>query len=232
MSKQLPPQSDPDRRVRIKVCGLTTPGDARMAADAGAHWIGLNFHPPSPRFVADDGAAAIMAALPESTRPVGLFVDRPPAEIAARAGHLGLRIVQLHGDEPPEDVADLNAAGLCVVRAFRLKDPGSITRMVAYLGRCADLGASPVAVLVDAYVVGRPGGTGTMIDNELLECLPHLPHLILAGGLSPANVADQVKAVRPWMVDVAGGVESQPGRKDPEKIAAFVREALSGCSRP
>jgi phosphoribosylanthranilate isomerase len=211
--------------VRIKVCGLTRPEEAVSCARLGADWIGLNFHPGSPRRVDPGSAAEIVAALPAETEAVGLFVDRPPREVADLADRLKLRIVQLHGQEPPEDLLALSS--LTIVRAFRLGDAGSIAAMMAYLHRCEVLGRAPDAVLVDAYVAGRPGGTGQAIATDLLDQLPPLPRLILAGGLTPENVAGRLRLirVRPWMVDVASGVESSPGRKDPERVSAFIRAA-------
>jgi phosphoribosylanthranilate isomerase len=219
------PASD-NPRLRVKVCGLTTPGDALAAASAGADWIGLNFHPPSPRYVSLETAAGIVSALPATTEAVGVFVDRPPTEVAEVAARVGLRIVQLHGDEPVEDLPRLS--GLTIVRAFRLPDVEAIARMESYLQRAEQLGRAPDAVLVDAYVPGQAGGTGRTIGDDLLDRLPPLPRLILAGGLSPANVAERVARVRPWMVDVAGGVESSPGRKDPALVAAFIAAARAG----
>jgi phosphoribosylanthranilate isomerase len=207
--------------VRVKVCGITTPGDALECASAGADWIGLNFHPPSPRWIDPGAAAAIVARLPATTQAVGLFVDRAPCEVVAMATRVGVRIVQLHGDEPPEDLPQLE--GLLIVRAFRLSDAASVVRMDAYLERAAYLGRAPDAVLVDTYVPGVPGGTGRSIPTDILDRLPALPHLILAGGLTPENVAERVARVRPWMVDVAGGVESAPGRKDLDRVIAFIR---------
>jgi phosphoribosylanthranilate isomerase len=207
----------------VKICGLTTPEDAVATAEAGADWIGLNFYPPSPRYVTPDAAAAIVRRLPPTVAPVGLFVDRSPAEVAEVAEEAGLRIVQLHGDEPPEMVAALG--GLRVVKAFRLGDAQAVERMKAYLAETDRLGRPPEAVLVDAFLPGLPGGTGRSVADELLDLLPPLSRLILAGGLTPENVGERVARARPWMVDVAGGVESAPGRKDPARVAAFVRNA-------
>lgn len=220
--------ADPAGRVLVKVCGITSAADAHMVEAAGADWVGLNFHPPSPRYIGGDARAVEVRAALRSACPVGLFVDRPREEVAERASRLGLATVQLHGDEPPDDVAWLKRAGLMVVRAFRLKDEEAIARLTAYLERCSEQGGAPDAVLVDAYVAGVPGGTGRTIADSLLEHLPALPNLILAGGLTPENVAGRVAAVRPWMVDVAGGVESAPGRKDRDLVAAFVRQARMG----
>lgn len=211
--------------VLIKICGLTDPADARVAAAAGADWIGLNFHPSSPRRVDEPTAARIRDALPTGVEAVGLFVDRPAAEVAAVASRLGLGIVQLHGAEPVEDLVALRH--LRVIRAFRLGTTEDIGRMASYLARAEELGCGPNAVLVDAFVAGTHGGTGVAIATALLDAIPRHPRLILAGGLNPANVAERVAAVRPWMVDVASGVEAPgiPGRKDPGLVAAFVRAA-------
>lgn len=212
--------------MRIKVCGVTTPADAAMAAGAGAVWIGLNFHRPSPRFVDEATAGAIISALPEGVEPVGLFVERSSAEIGSTAARLGLRVVQVHGEGPPDDLAALR--GLTVVRAFRLGGEADLLGMAAYLERAEGLGCPPSAVLVDAFVAGQAGGTGRTIPPDLLDRLPRHSRLILAGGLTPENVAGLVARVRPWMVDVASGVESAPGRKDPAKVSAFVR-AVRDC---
>lgn len=208
-------------RVRVKVCGLTSVADALACAEAGADWLGLNFHPASSRRVDSSLAAEIVAALPPGCLAVGLFVDRPTAEVAATAARVGLRVVQLHGDEAPEDLRALGR--LTLVRAFRLGDDAAVARMAAYLDRAAALGRAPDAVLVDSYVPGQAGGTGHAIASDVLDRLPALPRLILAGGLTAENVADRVARVRPWMVDVASGVESSPGRKDSGRVAAFIR---------
>jgi phosphoribosylanthranilate isomerase len=205
----------------VKICGVTCVEDALSCAELGAHWIGLNFHPPSPRSVDPSAAAAILAALPCHVTAVGVFVDRPAATVAELADRLGLHVVQLHGQEPPEDVAALGR--FKVIRAFRLRTVAGWTTVADFVARAEGLGRAPHGVLVDAYVPGVAGGTGLTIDLSLLdEALP-LPRLILAGGLTAENVGERIRRVRPWMVDVASGVESTPGRKDPARIAAFVR---------
>ncbi|WP_435019574.1 phosphoribosylanthranilate isomerase [Tundrisphaera sp. TA3] len=214
--------------VRIKVCGLKDVPSALSCAEAGVDWIGLNFHPPSPRSISLERAAEITSALPEHVEAVGLFVDRDPAAIAAVADGAGLDLIQLHGQEPPEDLLAL--APRRIVRAFRLGDLASIDRMVAYLRRAEELGHPPEAILVDAYVPGHPGGTGHSIAASLLADLPSHPRLILAGGLSPGNVAERVALVRPWMVDVASGVESAPGLKDSRLVSSFVAAARHGIA--
>ena len=206
--------------MKIKVCGLTTPADAIACVEAGVDWVGVNFHPGSPRFVDREQAVVIRHALAGRVGAVGLFVDRPAAEVVATAEAVGLDAVQLHGEEPPEFLAGLR--GLRVVKAFRLKDAGSFDAMRLYLDRCEELGHPPYAILVDAFVPGLSGGTGVAIAEGLLASIPRHPRLILAGGLTPENVAGRAGRVGPWMVDVASGVESSPGRKCPERIGAFV----------
>jgi phosphoribosylanthranilate isomerase len=204
----------------VKICGVTDPEDARAALAAGADWIGLNFYPPSPRYVDPGRASAVLDALADRTRAVGLFVGRPAAEVRETARRLGLGVVQLHGDESPAMLPELE--GLTVIKAFRIRDVRSLLELQTFLELALELGRAPDVVLVDAHVPGVPGGTGQAIADDLLTLLPPLPKLALAGGLTPENVASRVRAVRPWMVDVAGGVESAPGRKDPAKVAAFV----------
>ncbi len=216
------------RPLLIKVCGLTDPGEAAAVAAAGADYIGLNFHPGSPRYVAPELAAAIVAALPDSTVPVGLFVDRPPAEVAEVAMRVGLRVVQLHGDEPPASLAALS--DLLIVKAFRIGSAEGLAAMQAYLDEADRIGRPPDAVLVDAHVPGLVGGTGRTIDDGVMAGLPGHPRLILAGGLTPENLRERlaILGAAPWMVDVASGVESSPGRKDLERVTAFVKAARPG----
>jgi phosphoribosylanthranilate isomerase len=209
--------------VRVKICGLTCVDDAQACAEAGVDWIGLNFHPASPRYVGLARAAEIIAALAASVSVVGVFVDRPAQEVAEVAERLGLAIVQLHGQEPLNDLLVLDH--LQIIRAFRLERASAWTEVTEYLARAKSMGRLPDAVLIDAYVAGMPGGTGAIIANDILDCVPPLPRLILAGGLNPENVADRVARARPWMVDVASGVESSPGRKDPARVAAFIDAA-------
>lgn len=216
-------ETDSLSSVLVKVCGLTSVGEALSCAQAGVDWIGLNFYEGSPRRIDHSVAAEIVSALPPSCTPVGLFVNRPPEDVAETADRLGIRVVQLHGDEPPETLLALQ--DFQVVRAFRLADPEAVDRMRDYLDRTEALGCPPFAVLVDGYAPGQAGGTGRLVDADLFEILPRLPRLILAGGLTAENVAERVARVHPWMVDVASGVESSPGRKDRSRVAAFVKAA-------
>jgi phosphoribosylanthranilate isomerase len=223
-------------RVKVKVCGLTEVANALACAEAGAEWIGLNFHPSSPRSISVDRGAEIAFELMRKTQAcaVGLFVDRPWEEVAEIATEAGLGTIQLHGEEPPEYLLHLQRykSPLKAIRAFRLSDTASVDRMISYLDRADQLGCPPGYLLVDAHVPGQPGGTGQSIGFDVLAHLPSHPRLILAGGLTPENVAERVALVRPWMVDVASGVESSPGVKDPVRVAAFVAAAKAGASRP
>jgi len=209
--------------LKIKVCGLATPDDARACVEAGVDWVGLNFHPGSIRCVEPSQASEIRAALDGRAEAVGLFVDRRPADAIAIARAVGLDLIQLHGSEPPEDLPHF--AGLRVIKAFRVGDLASIATIHRFLEAAERLGHPPYAILVDAFVAGMAGGTGVAIGDDLLSEMPSHPRLILAGGLTPKNVAERLTRIRPWMVDVASGVESAPGQKCPERIGAFVAAA-------
>jgi phosphoribosylanthranilate isomerase len=209
--------------VRVKICGLTRVDEAIACAELGADWIGLNFHPPSPRYVAPELAAAIVAALPASASAVGVFVDRPAQEVAEAAARAGIGIIQLHGQEREEDLIALKS--LQIIQAFRLDRAAAWSRVIDYIARADALGRLPDAVLIDAYVPGQLGGTGSLVADAVIDSIPPLPRLILAGGLNPDNVAERAGRARPWMVDVASGVESAPGRKDLARVEAFIRAA-------
>lgn len=220
--------------LRVKICGVVNPTAALDAWRAGADWVGLNFHPPSPRALdPPESAAEIVAALGEE-RVVGLFVNRPASEIEAFAARVGLRLIQLHGDETPNDAYALTAAGLKIVKAFRIGDVQAIVQARRWIDRTRELtqGAAPFACLFDAFVPGRFGGTGATLTASLLNELGPLlaePELrpILAGGLTPENLSERLDLcpISPWMVDVAGGVESAPGVKETARMSAFVAAA-------
>ena len=208
---------------RVKICGITRPDDGRHAARAGADAIGLVFYPPSPRYVSPRQAADIVAALPPFVTTVGLFVDAPPEQIAALLEQVPLDMLQFHGDESPAYCAAFQRPW---IKALRMRD-GVDPRVEA--DRYGAAGAR--GLLVDSYVPGVPGGTGERFDWDRLPADPSLP-LVLAGGLDPANVAEAVRRVRPWAVDVSGGVEvlgvdgrRQGGIKDPGAVSAFIRAA-------
>jgi phosphoribosylanthranilate isomerase len=210
--------------LRIKVCGVTTAADARAAARAGADAVGLNFYPPSPRYVDVARVGPILEELPAAVEAVAVFAERRAAEACRLAEPFPrLRTVQLHGcGDGPED------GGLFrLIPAFGVKDCDDLAAVTAYLDRCRERNCLPAAVLVDARVPGLYGGTGQTAPWGLLaDFRPPVP-LILAGGLTPENVAEAVRTVRPAMVDVAGGVEGRPGVKDPDKMRRFIDQARS-----
>jgi phosphoribosylanthranilate isomerase len=217
--------------IRVKICGLTRVDQAVACAELGVDWIGLNFHPTSPRYVEPSQAAEIVRALPQSVSAVGVFVDRPVVEVAELASRTGIGIVQLHGQESPEVIGLLRP--FRVVKAFRLESYAAWGRVVDYLAQAESLGSPPDAILIDSYVAGKPGGTGQTIDGDFFDGKPPLDHLILAGGLNASNVAEHIRRAGPWMVDVASGVESAPGCKDLSKVAAFVKAVrLASFGRP
>ena len=198
-------------RVAVKVCGLTTPEDAAGCARLGVWGIGVVFAAGSPRRVGVEQAAAVCAAIPEGVARVGVFVGASPAEMAAIARLAGLTHLQLHGDADPGDAR--RESGLPVIQGVRVSGPEALARARA---SAADL------VLLDAAVAGRHGGTGTAFDWALLEGDPLGRPFALAGGLTAANVGEAVRRLSPALVDVSSGVESSPGRKDTERVAAFV----------
>lgn len=200
--------------VKVKICGVTTVADARDAVAAGADFVGLNFHPASPRFLTVDAAREIAAAVP-SVRIVGVFVDRPAEAVRRIVAAVGLHLVQLHGGETP---ADCEGMGVPVIKALRPRSAAELTAL-----------AAPFAteyILVDSYVPGSSGGTGVSIDPGIIAGVDRR-RLFVAGGLKPGTVAAVVQRVRPFAVDVASGVESEPGRKDREKVVEFIRCAKS-----
>lgn len=208
---------------RVKICGVTTPADARHAADAGADAVGLNFYPKSPRYLTPPQAADLIRALPPFTAPVGVFVGLPLRQVCAVAYQLGLRGVQTYDDTPPAE----DTFPFAHLPAFRVKDAAGLDHVRQFVEAATAAGRPPAAVLVDSFVAGEMGGTGHRAPWHLLAGFDAGVPLILAGGLTPENVAEAVAVVRPWGVDVASGVESAPGVKDPAKVAAFVRAARS-----
>jgi phosphoribosylanthranilate isomerase len=206
----------------IKICGLRDVATAQAVAELRPSAIGLNFYAGSLRRIDEATAAAIVRVLPSGIEAWGVFVNHPAAEVRRIAACCGLHAVQLHGDETPEQIAEL--APLRVIRAFRVGEAG-LDEMAAYLEACRRAGAIPSACLIDARVEGAYGGTGLVAPWELLakeSRRSSWPPLILAGGLTPENVADGIRVVHPWGVDVAGGGESSPGVKDLERVRRFI----------
>jgi phosphoribosylanthranilate isomerase len=202
--------------TKIKICGIKTVDDALAAMDAGADMIGFNFYPKSPRYIDVDKCRDIMSVMRKygHVTYVGVFVNASIEEIHVTMENCGLSLAQLHGDETPEVLNALNGKAF---KAFR-----GVPQSLDDFAR-----NSAPALLVDAAVKGSYGGTGTTADwNSAAELAKKYP-LLLAGGLTPENVVEAVNRVKPWGVDVASGVESAPGMKDPKKMKAFV-QAIQG----
>ena len=223
---------------QIKICGITNVGDAKAAVEVGADAVGLNFFPKSPRFITQEAAARIIAAIPRRVVKVGLFVNEAAVTVAKTFDILGLDLIQLHGDEPPEYLLQLGNRP--VMKAFRLASDG-LPSLEAYIAKYFDLcraGFQPVAenrqvgnlsyILIDSLLEGQYGGTG--VPSDWTTCarfanISNLPPLVLAGGLTPDNIAQAIRQVRPTAVDTASGVETAPGQKDRNLMAAFVENA-------
>ncbi len=205
----------PDRRSsppRVKICGITSVADALAAAELGADAIGLNFWPRSRRYVAPEAARAIVRALPPFVTAVGVLVD-PTRDEALRCADLsGVRVLQLHGDEPASLCA---ALPLPVVKAIRVADSHALAALASY---------EVAAFLLDSASPGF-GGSGRTFDWSIAAAAAAEARVILAGGLDPENVAEAVRTVRPWAVDVASGVESSPGVKDVDRMRRFIQQA-------
>jgi phosphoribosylanthranilate isomerase len=222
--------------LRVKICGITRLPDALAAVEAGADALGFMFYERSPRYVRAAAAAQIIRELPPRVTRVGVFVNATEEEVRRTAAECGLDALQFHGEESPEFCARFGGevsadvlrtlsraadGGLGpvfrVIKAFRIRDADSLDALPAY--RCG-------AWLLDSYVPGQPGGTGSTFNWDLaIEAGRAGRPVILAGGLVPENVAEAVRRVRPYGVDVSSGVESAPGRKDPARVRAFVQAA-------
>lgn len=206
----------PQCRTRVKFCGITRPADARSAARLGVDAIGLVFYPPSPRAVQIEQARAIVAALPPFVSVVGLFVNAEPRAIREVLAAVPLHLLQFHGEET---CSDCERYGVPYIKAVRMREGVD-------LQACAARYAGAAGLLVDAWRPDRWGGSGQTFEWSLIPSGIAKP-LILAGGLTPANVADALRVVAPYGVDVSGGIESSGGVKDPVKMAAFVHEVNS-----
>jgi phosphoribosylanthranilate isomerase len=214
--------------LRVKVCGVTCAVDLEAAARFGVDAVGLNFHPPSPRSVSLEQARALLRDLPPFVEAVGVFVNRSVREIRGQVEETGrIRIIQVHGG--PHEVVD--AFPYHFVPAFQVRDAADLDGILRYLDTFRAVGVLPSALLVDGYAAGLTGGTGQRAPWDLLaDFTPGVP-VLLAGGLTPENVAEAVRAVRPWGVDVASGVEQAPGRKDHERMRRFIESAREAAWR-
>ncbi len=207
-------------RTRIKICGITSVEDALAAARLGADAIGLVFYPPSPRYVEVEQAAEIAAALPPFVTTVALFVNADEQTIADVVSRVRIDLIQFHGNEC-KDYCGLHQRPY--IKAVRMSDDVDLDKQLNDFSQARGL-------LLDTYKAGVPGGTGEQFNWDRVPA--HLADkIILAGGLTPENVKDAVVQVHPYAVDVSGGVESAPGKKDKEKMARFIEAVRSQESR-
>lgn len=206
-------------RPKVKICGVTSSEEAVLAAGLGADLIGLNFYPPSPRFVATERAAEIAEAVRGRATLVGVFVNRPAAEVEAIAEAVGLDLLQFHGDETPEEVRPFAGRAL---KAFRVRDRIDSATLAGF--------ESVWGLLIDARHPQLYGGTGESWQfASLRELAPALSRrAFIAGGLSPGNVRAAIDAAEPYGIDLCSGVEAEPGRKDPELLARLFEEISDG----
>jgi len=202
--------------IKIKICGITNLEDALAAVEAGADALGFVFFEKSPRNILPEQAAAIIRRLPPFVQTVGLLVNEQVAVINSIADQCGLDIVQLHGEETPEFCASVKRR---VIKAFRVKDQSSLDQIGDY---------DVAACLLDTWSPAAHGGTGETFNWEIAAAAAASRCIILAGGLTPENVAEAVTAVRPYAVDVSSGVESAPGSKDRRKMFEFCTNAKRG----
>ncbi|UFS69614.1 phosphoribosylanthranilate isomerase [Geomonas sp. RF6] len=199
--------------TKVKICGITSVEDALIAVEAGADALGFVFFEKSPRNLDPSRAAQIIATIPPFVQAVGLFVNAPLDFVNTTAEQCGLDLVQLHGDESPDYCLSVSRR---VIKVFRVKGAESLASLTSY--RVA-------GYLLDAWSPHLYGGTGETFDWDCVSAAKKAGPVILAGGLTPENVASAVAHVSPYAVDVSSGVESAPGRKDHEKVRRFIREA-------
>ena len=200
--------------VRVKICGITRLQDLHDACNAGADALGFVFYEPSPRHVTIESAAALVRELPPFVQSVGLFVNADPAQIASVLARVPLDLLQFHGDEAEPECA---RHGRPYIKAIRVNPHTDLLK-------CAADFETARGLLLDAFVPGVPGGTGERFDWRLIPASLPRP-IILSGGLGPDNVAEAVRRVRPWAVDVSSGVEAARGVKDAHKMAQFIAQA-------
>jgi phosphoribosylanthranilate isomerase len=203
--------------TKVKICGITNLEDALTSVRYGADMLGFNFYEKSPRYVAPNDARNIAENVSDNIWKIGVFVNMEPYRIDEFVSHIGLDAVQLHGDEDAGFVDKLRGkTSAKIIKAVRIRrDADSI-----------DLASNNADLILLDTLTNQYGGSGTVFDWSILDQFgEERTNLILAGGLTPANVADAVKTMRPYAVDVASGVESSPGKKDPDKVSAFIRAA-------
>lgn len=205
--------------TKVKICGITSVDDARVAVDAGADLIGLIFYPPSPRYVTPQQAQTIVASLPAQVETVAVFVDESVQTVRHIAQESGVQIVQLHGHESPMMCQQLARR---VIKTFRFTAQVQPEMMAHY---------TVEAFLIEGFHADSYGGGGAQADWPRVAQLHPYGRIILAGGLTPTNVQEAIRLVQPYAVDVCSGVEAAPGKKDRDKVRAFVQRAKATAAR-
>ena len=204
--------------TKVKICGITNLEDALLASDLGADELGFNFYEKSKRYISPDEARILLDGLNRPIRKIGVFVNALLEDIFFACDLGKLDAIQLHGDETPEFISEVRrSTDTMIIKAIRVRSGSDIADMERF-------GAD--AILLDTYILGERGGTGETFDwNNAKGTRGKVSHIYLAGGLTPGNVIAAIRMVRPSAVDVASGVESEPGKKDPEKLKAFIENA-------
>jgi phosphoribosylanthranilate isomerase len=203
--------------TKIKICGITNAEDAAVAVEAGADALGFVFYRMSPRYIDPTLARQIVMSLPPLVIPVGVFVDEDQQVVRNVMDDCGLAIAQMHGNESASYCKEL---GRTVLKALRVKDRSTFLALAEFRGRAGVRG-----FILDAFSDQAYGGTGQVIDWQLAAEAAKVASVLLAGGLTPDNVEKAIQAVRPYGVDVSSGVERVPGKKDHEKVRAFIQAA-------
>jgi len=206
--------------TKVKICGITNLEDARLAVDLGADFLGFNFYPKSPRYIAVEAARQVIEKLGHPVGLFGVFVNESCENIFRTSVEAGIDTVQLHGDESVSYIEDFRSRfGSNPIKAFRITEEFSVDSIDGYI---VD------GILLDACIPNLYGGSGVIADWATARIIASKhPYVYLAGGLNPENVQEAIRAVRPYAVDVASGVESSPGKKDAKKLEAFIRNAKS-----
>jgi phosphoribosylanthranilate isomerase len=208
--------------VKVKICGITNLTDARRAVEAGADFLGFNFYPESPRYIPPAKARGIVRRLRKQVTVVGVFVNAPEDKMLAIARSVGLDYLQLHGEESPELVARLKRS-YPVIKAVRVRNSFRPAQLTPF--------KRAAAFLLDGFHTRRHGGTGRKFDWSMARRARSNGRIFLAGGLTPLNVAEAIRAAGPYAVDVCSGVESKPGKKDPARVESLMRAVRAAQRR-
>jgi phosphoribosylanthranilate isomerase len=201
-------------QVKVKICGITNIDDALAAVDFGADALGFVFFKGSPRYISYDNASRIIGRLPSFVTTIGVFFNEKPKQVQKALALTGTDVIQFHGDEPPE-MCDIPRR---VIKAIRVKSLESLDPLIHYRDKVS-------AFLLDTFTPDVFGGTGQIFNWDIAVYAKQFGKIILAGGLTPANVAAAIDHVRPYGVDVSSGVESEKGKKDHKKMKAFIEKA-------